>query len=174
MFGLWAHIDVTTCDIYGIRIFFSLPMLWDSALLSLLVNFANSDIRITSFLIPPGVLLLNPLLSRVVGVLTQVPDRGSPFSFRAGRTFSGTNSCGQQFSCGVIDIALAMSRHVFLTAVCAPPTESFFLNFYDVMLPDFRLILCADVYVLYDYSYISAPPLVVALPHACFLYLAKL
>src|SRR3954465_6884419 len=54
MFGLRAHIDVTTCDIYGIRIFFSLPMLWDSALLSLLVRFANSDIRITILLIPPG------------------------------------------------------------------------------------------------------------------------
>src|SRR4051812_31695245 len=42
------------------------------------------------------------------------------------------------------------------------------------MLSDFRLILCAYVYVLYDYSYISAPPLVVALPHACSFYLAKL
>src|SRR3954463_16108524 len=112
-----------------------------------------------SLLIPPGVLLLNPLLSRVAGVLTQIPDRGSPFSSGAGRAFSGTNSCGQQFSCGVIDIALAMSCHVFLTAVCAPPSVSFFLNFYDVTLPDFRLILCVDVYVLYEYSDISAPPL---------------
>src|SRR4051812_41734339 len=111
-------------------------MLWDSSLLVFLVRFTNSDIRITSFLIPPGVLLLNPLLSRVAGVLTQVLDRGSPFSFRAGRAFSGTNSCGQQFSCGVIDIALAMSRRVFLTAVCAPPSASFFLNFDNVMLPD--------------------------------------
>src|SRR3954468_25028842 len=107
--------------------------------------------------------------SRVAGILTQIPDRGSPFSFRADRAFSDTNSCDQQFSCGVIDTAEAMSRRVFLTAVCAPPTESFFLNFYDVMLSDFRLTLCADVYVLYDYSYISAPPLVVAFPSACFL-----
>src|SRR4051812_20547901 len=114
MFGLRAHIDVTTCDIYGIRILFSVPMLWDSALLSLLVRFTNSDIRITSFLIPLGVLLLNPLLSRVVGVLTQVSDRGFPFSFRAGHAFSGKNSCGQQFSCSVIDTAEAMSRRVFL------------------------------------------------------------
>src|SRR3954468_12374091 len=74
----------------------------------------------------------------------------------------------------MIDTAEAMSRRVFLTAVCAPPTESFFLNFYDVMLSDFRLILCADVYVLYDYSYISVPPLIAALPHTCFLYLAIL
>src|ERR1041384_8133854 len=64
-----------------------------------------------------------------------------------------------QFSCGVIDIVESMSRRVFLTAVCAPPSVSFFLNFYDVTLPDFLLILCVDVYVLYDYSYISAPPL---------------
>src|SRR3954470_7338831 len=49
MFGLRAHIVITTCDIYGIRILFSLPMLWDSALLSLLVSFTNSDIRITFF-----------------------------------------------------------------------------------------------------------------------------
>src|SRR4051812_7081247 len=77
MFGLRAHIDVTTCDIYGIRILFSLPMLWESALLSLLVRFTNSDIRIMSLLIPPDILLLNPLLSRVAGVLTQIPDRGS-------------------------------------------------------------------------------------------------
>src|SRR4051812_22507858 len=137
MFGLRAHIDVTTCDIYGIRILFSVPMLWDSALLSLLVSFTNSDIRITSLLIPPGVLLLNTLLSRVAGVLTQISDRGSPFSFRAGRPFSGTNSCGQQFSCRVIDIALAMSRCVFLTAVYAPPNVSFFLNLYVIMLHDF-------------------------------------
>src|SRR3954463_10721796 len=134
MFGLRAHIDVTTCDIYGIRIFFSLPMIWESALLSLLVRFTNSDIRITSLLIPPGVLLLTLLLSRVAGVLTQVPDRGSPFSFRAGHAFSGTNSCGQQFSCGMIDIVESMSRRVFLNAVCAPPSVSFFLSFYDVML----------------------------------------
>src|SRR3954471_7620600 len=53
MFGLRAHIDVTTCDIYGIRIFFSVPMLWDSALFSLLVSFANSDFRF-SCLLPSG------------------------------------------------------------------------------------------------------------------------
>ena len=64
-----------------------------------------------------------------------------------------------QFSCGVIDIVESMSRRVFLTAVCAPPRESFFLNFYDVTLPDFRIDSCVDVYVLYDYSDISAPPL---------------
>ena len=64
-----------------------------------------------------------------------------------------------QFSCGVIDIVESMSRRVFLTAVCAPPSESFFLNFYDVTLPDFRIDSCADVYVLYDYSDIFAPPL---------------
>src|SRR4051812_11552257 len=126
--------------------FFFVTMLWDSALLSLLVSFTNSDIRITSFLIPPSVLLLNPLLIRVAGVLTQVPDRGSPFSFGEGRAFSGTNSCGQQFSCGVIDIVLAMSRRVFLTAVCASPTRSFFLNFYDVALSDFDR-LCAKIYM---------------------------
>ena len=66
---------------------------------------------------------------------------------------------GQQFSCGVIDIVESMSRRVFLTAVCAPPSESFFLNFYDVTLPDFRIDSCVDVYVLYDYSDISAAPL---------------
>src|SRR3954466_7334516 len=53
MFGLRAHIDVTTCDIYGIRIFFSLPMLWDSALLSLLVRFINPNFRF-SYLLPSG------------------------------------------------------------------------------------------------------------------------
>src|SRR4051812_42112203 len=46
-----------------------------------------------------------------------------------------------QFSCGVIEIVESMSRRVFLTAVYAPPRESFFLNFYDVTLPDFGLIL---------------------------------
>src|ERR1041384_7608389 len=60
-----------------------------------------------------------------------------------------------QFSCGVIDIVESMSRRVFLTTVCAPPSESFFLNFYDVTLPNFRIDSCVDVYVLYDYSDIS-------------------
>ena len=54
----------------------------------------------------------------------------------------------------MIDIVESMSRRVILTTVCAPPSESFFLNFYDVTLPDFRLTLCVNVYVLYDYSYI--------------------
>src|SRR3954464_7156078 len=53
MFGSRAHIDVTMCDIYGIRILFSVPMLWDSALLSLLVSFINSDFRF-SYLLPSG------------------------------------------------------------------------------------------------------------------------
>src|SRR3954465_1992142 len=97
MFGLWVHIVITPCDIYGIRILFSVPMLWESALLSLLVRFTNSDIRITSLLIPPGVLLLRPLLSCVTGVLTQVPYRGSLFSFRAGRAFSGTIPVANSF-----------------------------------------------------------------------------
>ena len=88
----------------------------------------------------------------------QVPDRGSPFSFRACLAFSGTNSVAQS-SCGMIDIVESMSRRVFLTAVYAPPSASFFLNFYDVTLPDFRIDSCVDVYVLYDYSDISAPPL---------------
>src|ERR1041385_8662049 len=44
MFGLRAHINVTTCDIYGTRILFSLPMLWESALLSLLVSFTQSEL----------------------------------------------------------------------------------------------------------------------------------
>ena len=75
--------------------------------------------------------------SRVAGVWPQVPDRGSPFSFRSGRAFSGTNSCEKQFCCGVIDIVESMSRCVFLTMVCALPSVSFSLNFYDVMLSDF-------------------------------------
>src|SRR4051812_11106581 len=66
----------------------------------------------------------------------QVLVRGFPFSFRAGLASSGTNSSGQQFSCGVIDIVESMSHRVFLTAVCAPPSWSFFLNFYDVTLSD--------------------------------------
>ena len=54
LFGLRAHIDVTTCDISGIRIFYSVPILWDSALSSFRVKeFANSDIRF-SWLLPPG------------------------------------------------------------------------------------------------------------------------
>ena len=53
MFGLRAHIVITTCDIFGIRIFFFVPMLWDSALLSLLVNFTNSDFWF-SYLLPSG------------------------------------------------------------------------------------------------------------------------
>ena len=57
MFGLRAHIVITTCDIYGIRIFFSVPMLWDSTLLSLLVSFINTDFRF-SCLLPPGELCI--------------------------------------------------------------------------------------------------------------------
>src|SRR4051812_13692003 len=67
-----------------------------------------------------------------------------------------------------------MSRRVFLTAVCAPPSASFFLNFYDVTLRDFRLILCVDVYVLYDYSDISAPPLHCRITLCLFRYLDKI
>ena len=85
----------------------------------------------------------------------QVPDRGSPFSFRAGLAFSGTHSCGQQFYWGVIDIVESMSRRVFLTVVCAPPSASFFLTFFDIMLSDFCR-LCVDLYVLCDYCLISA------------------
>ena len=44
-----------------------------------------------------------------------------------------------QISCSVIDIVESMPRCVFLTAVCAPPSESFFLNFYDVTLFDFSV-----------------------------------
>src|SRR4051812_20591408 len=65
--------------------------------------------------------------------------------------------CGQQFSCGMIDIVESMSCRLFLTTVCAPPSASFFLNFYDVTLPNFRIDSCVDVYVLYDYSDISTP-----------------
>src|SRR4051795_9543944 len=57
MFGLPAHIDVITCDIYGMRILFSVPMLWDSALLPLLVSFINSDFRF-SYLLPTGELCI--------------------------------------------------------------------------------------------------------------------
>src|SRR4051812_5170002 len=103
-------------------------MLRDSALLSLLVRFTDSDIRIMFSLFHPVISGAYPS-SRVAGVRPQIPDRGSPFSFRAGHAFSGTNSCGQQFSCGVIDIVESMSRRVFRTAVCAPPSWSFFLNF---------------------------------------------
>ena len=120
----------------GFGSFFSLPMLWDSALLSLLERFTDSDIRITFSWFHPEISGAYPS-SRVAGTLTQVPDRGSPFSLRAGRAFSGTSSCDQQFSCGLIDIVESMSRRVFLTAVCASPSVSFFLNFYDVMLSDF-------------------------------------
>ena len=63
------------------------------------------------------------------------------------------------FSCGVIDIVEYMSRRVFLTAV--PPRESFFLNFYDVTLPDFRIDSCVDVYVLMT--------TIVYLPHLSFI-----
>src|SRR3954464_13033364 len=100
-----------------------------------------------------------PLIESCRRTSTPCPGPRIPLSYWAGRAFSGINSCGQQFSCGVIDIVESMSRRVILTAVCAPPSVSFFLNFYDVTLSDFRLILCVDVYVLYDYSYISAPPL---------------
>src|SRR4051812_37585292 len=95
-----------------------------------------------------------PLIESCRRSSTPGPGPRIPFSFWAGRASSGINSCGQQFSCGVIDIVESMSRHVILTAVCTPPSESFFLNFYDVTLPDFRLTLCVNVYVLYDYSYI--------------------
>ena len=73
-----------------------------------------------------------------------------------------------------IDIVESMSRRVFLTVVCAPPSESFFLNFYDVTLSDFRLTLCVDVYVLYDYSYISTPPLHYRITLCLFRYLDKI
>src|ERR1041385_5802397 len=76
---------------------------------------------------------------------TPGPGPRIPFSLWAGRAFSGIYSCGQQFSCGVIDIVESMSRRVILAAVCTPPSVSFFRNFYDVTLSDFRLILYVDV-----------------------------
>src|SRR3954470_257640 len=107
-------------------------MLWDSTFLSLLVRFTPLTLGSRSLDSTRRFLVPTPLVvSQEFG--PQIPDRGSPFSFRAGLAFSGTNSCGQEFSCSVIDIVESMSRRVFLTAVCAPPRVSFFLNFYDVM-----------------------------------------
>src|SRR3954463_10742662 len=117
MFGLRAHIVITTCD------FWCLP-LWSCR--------RSSHPR-----------------SRTVDPLSHSGHASRPL----------VPNYVAQFSCGVIDIVESMSRRVFLTAVCAPPSESFFLNFYDVTLPDFRIDSCVDVYVLYDYSDISAPPL---------------
>src|SRR3954463_11522536 len=117
----------------------------------------------------------HPLIESCCRSRTPVPRPRIPFSFWPGRASSGINSYGQQFSCGVIDIVESMSRRVILTAVCAPPSVSFFLNFYDVTLPDFRLILCVDVYVLYDYSYIYPRLLLlVALPLTRFRHLVKM
>src|SRR3954468_20179668 len=97
--------------------------------------------------------------SRVAGVRTPGPGPWIPFLIQGMPRVLWYKLCGQQFSCGVIDIVESMPRRVFLTAVCAPPRVSFFLNFYDVTLPSFGLILCVGVYVLYDYFNISAPPL---------------
>ena len=97
--------------------------------------------------------------SRIAEVRTPGPGLWIPFLIQGMPRILWYKLCGQQFSCGVIDIVESMSRRVFLTAACAPPSESFFLNFYDVTLPDFRIDSCVDVYVLYDYSDISAPPL---------------
>src|SRR3954470_20620510 len=110
-------------------------LLWDSALLSLLVRFANFDIRITILLIPPGEFWCLPLYS-CRGSSDPDPGPRVPFLIQGRPRVLWHNSCGQQFSCGVIDIAFAMSRRVFLPR-SAPPSVSFFLNFYDVTLPDF-------------------------------------
>src|SRR3954469_18888278 len=146
MFGLRAHIDVTTCDIYGIRIFFSLPMLWESALLSLLVRFTNSDIRITFSLFHPVISDAYPS-SRVAGVRTPDPGPWIPFLIQGRPRVLWYKLRGQQFSCGVIDIVESMLRRAILTAVYAPPTESFFLNFYDVTLSDYDRLCAKDMYV---------------------------
>src|ERR1041385_6483314 len=133
-------------------------MLWESALLSLLVSLQTLTLGSRS-LDSIRRFGASPLIESCRRSSTPGPGPRIPFSFWAGRAFSGIYSCGQQFSCGVIDIVESMSRRVILTAVCAPPSESFFLNLYDVTLPDFRLTSCVNVYVLHDYSYISAPPL---------------
>src|ERR1041385_5228894 len=133
-------------------------MLWESALLSLLVSLQTLTLGSRS-LDSTWRFGASPLIESCRRSSTPGLGPRIPFSFWAGRAFSGIYSCGQQFSCGVIDIVESMSRRVILTAVCAPPSVSFFLNFYDVTLPDFQLILCVDVYFLYDYSYISASPL---------------
>src|SRR3954465_9497932 len=78
MFGLRAHIVITTCDIYGFRIFFSLPMLWDSNFLSLLVRFTTTDIRITFSCFQPVISGAYPS-SRVAGVRTPDPGPWIPF-----------------------------------------------------------------------------------------------
>src|SRR3954462_9006030 len=110
-------------------------MLWDSTFLSLLVRFTPLTLGSRSLDSTRRFLELTPLVvSPEFG--PQVPDRGSPFSFRACLAFSGTNSVAQ-FSCGVIDIVESMSRRVFLTAVRIPQSAFFFLNFYDVTLFDF-------------------------------------
>src|SRR3954467_727294 len=97
--------------------------------------------------------------SRVARVRTPGPGPWIPFLIQGMPRVLWYKLCGQQFSCGMIDIVESMSHRVFLTVVCAPPSWSFFLNFYDVTLPDFRIDSCVDVYVLFDYSDISAPPL---------------
>src|SRR3954463_950761 len=99
MFGLRAHIVITTCD------FWCLP-LWSCR--------RSSHPR-----------------SRTVDPLSHSGHASRPLV---------PNSVAQ-FSCGVIDIVESMLRRVLLSAVCAPPSESFFLNFYDVTLPIFGLIL---------------------------------
>src|SRR4051812_15213390 len=83
MFGLRAHIVITTCDIFGIRIFFSVPMLWDSTLLSLLVSFINTDFRF-SYLLPPGELyipddrLIHLKISTITLINSREPTCSSP------------------------------------------------------------------------------------------------
>src|ERR1043165_9393620 len=133
-------------------------MLWDSTFLSLLVRFTTTDIGITFSCFHPVISGAYPS-SHVAGVCTPGPGPWIPFLIQGMPHVLWYKLRGQQFSCGVIDIVQSMSRRVFLTAVCTLPSESFFLNFYDVTLPDFRIDSCVDVYVLYDYSDISVPPL---------------
>src|SRR4051812_44079520 len=115
-------------------------MLWDSISLSLLVRFTPLTLGSRSLDSTRRFLVLTPLVvSQEFG--PQVPDRGSPFSFRACLAFSGTNSVAQ-FSCGVIDIVESMSRRVFLTAVRIPQSAFFFLISATLCCPIFADSLC--------------------------------
>ena len=119
---------LSPCVIYMVLgSFFSLPMLWESSLLSLMVKFTNSTLGSHSL-----------DSTRHSGAYPSIescrrssdPDPGPriPFLILGRPHVLWHYSCGQHFSCGMIDIVESMSRRVFLTAVCAPPSVSFFLN----------------------------------------------
>src|SRR3954467_13626463 len=109
MFGLRAHIVITPCDIFGIRIFFSVPMLWDSTLLSLLVSFINPDFRF-SYLLPSGELCIPDY--RLIHL--KIPKSYSPINSREPTCSSPLQSPATDKSVWMIASTSLSGKHVSL------------------------------------------------------------